>query len=248
MDGTGQRPTRPEPRAIDDSLLTRQSWKVFQIMAEFVEGFEHLATSRPSVSISGSVRTPVDTPDCALAEAIARQLSDAGFPVVSSCSPGIMEAANKGAYAGRSLSIGLNIDLPHGRSGNPFRDIALHFRHFCGRKVMLVKYASADVVPPSGFGALGELAEILTLIQTGKIRRIPVVLVKARFWHGLVESFRHALVATGTISESDLGPFVMVDKPEEVVDANFSRARGVWLRAVAESAQVALGPSRQEAL
>src|SRR5690554_4893989 len=205
----------------NDSLMTRESWKIFQIMAEFVEGFERLAQIKPSVSVFGSARTPPDHPYYKLAEDIARELSDSGFSVVSGGGPGIMEAANKGAYAGKSPSIGLNIQLPHEQVGNPYQDISLNFRHFFSRKVMFVKYASAYVVLPGGFGTLDELAEILTLVQTGKTRRIPIILVHAPFWKGLLDWFKDTLVAEGTINESDLDLYKVVDTPREVVDLIF---------------------------
>lgn len=201
----------------------RDSWKVFQIMAEFVEGFERLSELRPSVSIFGSARISPGDADgyYELAENIARQLSDAGFAVVSGGGPGIMEAANKGAHAGRSPSIGLNISLPHEQTANSYQDVSLSFRHFFSRKVMFVKYASAYVVLPGGFGTLDELAEILTLVQTGKTPRIPIILVGEPFWRGLVEWFRHSLVGQATISPEDLELFQIVDKPAQVVDAIF---------------------------
>ncbi|GMR08146.1 MAG: TIGR00730 family Rossman fold protein [Gammaproteobacteria bacterium] len=213
---------------INDTMLSRESWKIFQIMAEFVEGFERLARIRPSVSIFGSARTPLDSPYYKLTEDIARALSDAGFSVVSGGGPGIMEAANKGAYAGKSPSIGLNIQLPHEQSGNPYQDISLTFRHFFSRKVMFVKYAAAYVVLPGGFGTLDELAEILTLVQTRKTRRIPILLVHSPFWDGLIDWFKQTLVEEGTISAGDLDLFQVLDKPQEVVDAIFSHygARG----------------------
>jgi hypothetical protein len=206
---------------INDSQLTRESWKIFQIMAEFVEGFERLAQIKPSISIFGSARTATDDPYYRLAEEISRALSDAGFSVVSGGGPGIMEAANKGAFAGRSPSIGLNIRLPQEQSGNQYQDIALNFRHFFSRKVMFVKYASAYVVLPGGFGTLDELAEMLTLVQTGKSRRIPIILVHRPFWQGLIDWFRNTLVEEGTINPEDLDLFKVLDKPEEVVDAIF---------------------------
>ncbi|RMG31278.1 MAG: TIGR00730 family Rossman fold protein [Gammaproteobacteria bacterium] len=206
---------------IDDTQLTRESWKIFQIMAEFVEGFERLARIKPSVSIFGSARTPRDDPWYRKAEEIARRLSDAGFSVVSGGGPGIMEAANKGAQSGKSPSIGLNIQLPFEQSGNPYQDIALHFRHFFSRKVMFVKYASAYVVLPGGFGTLDELAEILTLVQTGKTRRIPIILVGSAFWRGLIDWFAHTLVPQGTISPEDLDLFLVLDEPKAVVEAIF---------------------------
>jgi uncharacterized protein (TIGR00730 family) len=207
---------------VNDTALTRESWKIFQIMAEFVEGFERLAPIKPSVSIFGSARTAPDHPHYKLAEDIARALSEAGFSVVSGGGPGIMEAANKGAFAGPSPSIGLNIMLPHEQVGNPYQDIALNFRHFFSRKVMFVKYASAYVVLPGGFGTLDELAEILTLVQTGKTRKIPIILVHKPFWDGLIGWFTDTLVKEGTISENDVDLFKVLDKPQEVVDAIFS--------------------------
>lgn len=206
---------------VNDTQLTRESWKIFQIMAEFVEGFERLARIKPSVSIFGSARTAPDAPDYILAENIARALSDAGFSVVSGGGPGIMEAANKGAQAGSSPSIGLNIQLPSEQFGNPYQDISLSFRHFFSRKVMFVKYAAAYVVLPGGFGTLDELAEILTLVQTGKTRRIPIILVNRPFWDGLIEWFKNTLIELGTISARDLDLFQVLDSPQEVVDAIF---------------------------
>lgn len=205
----------------DDAQLTRESWKIFQIMAEFVEGFERLAHIRPSVSLFGSARTPADHPWYRQAEAIALALSDAGFAVVSGGGPGIMEAANKGAFHGKSPSIGLNIQLPHEQVGNPYQNIALNFRHFFSRKVMFVKYASAYVVCPGGFGTLDELAEILTLVQTGKTRRIPIILVGSDYWQGLIDWFRDTLVTAGTIAADDLKLCQVIDTPEDVVNAIF---------------------------
>lgn len=207
---------------VNDAQLSRESWKIFQIMAEFVEGFERLAEIKPSVSIFGSARTTPDHPYYKLAEDIALALSDCGFSVVSGGGPGIMEAANKGAFAGRSPSIGLNITLPHEQVGNPYQDIALNFRHFFSRKVMFVKYASAYVVLPGGFGTLDEMAEILTLVQTGKTRRIPIILVHRPFWEGLVDWFRNSLVKEGTIDPEDIDLFQILDTPKEVVDAIFA--------------------------
>ncbi len=206
---------------INDSLMTRESWKIFQVMAEFVEGFERLAQIKPSASLFGSARTPPDHPWYALAEDTAYQLSEAGFSVVSGGGPGIMEAANKGAYRGKAPSIGLNIQLPMEQGGNPYQDISLNFRHFFSRKVMFVKYASAYVVLPGGFGTLDELAEILTLVQTGKTRRIPIILVNEEFWRGLVRWFQDVLVAQGTINAEDMDLFHVVEEPKQVVDAIF---------------------------
>lgn len=206
---------------INDSDLTRESWKVFQIMAEFVEGFEKLAAIKPSVSMFGSSRFKPDHPWYAIGEQTARLLSDAGFSVVSGGGPGLMEAFNKGACAGRSQSVGLNIHLPHEQAANAYQTISLYFRHFFSRKVMFVKYASAYVVLPGGFGTLDELAEILTLIQTGKSRQIPIILMNSTFWHGLIEWLKGTLVREGTIDPGDLRLFRVVDEPQQVVDAIF---------------------------
>lgn len=204
-----------------ETALTRESWKIFQIMAEFVEGFERLVTIKPSVSIFGSARTEPDHPLYLLTEEIGRELSNAGFSVVTGGGPGLMEAANKGAFAGKSPSIGLNIQLPHEQSANPYQDISLAFRHFFSRKVMFVKYASAYVVMPGGFGTLDELAEILTLIQTGKSRRIPVILVGADFWNGLLEWMKDQLLANGMINAEDMDLLSVVEEPQEVVEVLF---------------------------
>lgn len=217
-----QRHSHPSMQQMNDASLTRESWKIFQIMAEFVEGFERLAKIKPSVSIFGSARTPRDHPYYALAEEIALQLSDAGFSVVSGGGPGIMEAVNKGAFAGKSPSIGLNIVLPHEQSTNPYQDISLHFRHFFSRKVMFVKYASAYVVLPGGFGTLDEMAEILTLVQTGKTTRIPIILVHTPFWQGLLKWFEEVLVQERVINPEDMQLMQLVDSPKEVVDAIFA--------------------------
>jgi len=211
----------PGLKPIDDSMLSRESWKIFQIMAEFVEGFERLADISPSVSIFGSARTSPDDPYYKLAEQIAHELSNAGFSVVSGGGPGIMEAANKGAYQGKSPSVGLNIQLPHEQSGNEFQDIRLSFRHFFSRKVMFVKYASAYVVLPGGFGTLDELAEILTLVQTRKSRRIPIILVVSSFWEKLIDWFQTTLVDAGTINPGDLDLVTILDEPKDVVGAIF---------------------------
>jgi hypothetical protein len=203
------------------SKQKREAWKVFQIIAEFVDGFEQLSHVRPAVSLYGSARLDENHPDYQRAEAIALALSNAGFSVISGGGPGIMEAANKGAFKGSSSSIGLNIQLPHEQQSNPYQDISLNFRHFFARKVMFVKYASAYVVLPGGFGTLDELAEILTLVQTGKSRKIPIILVNKEFWEGLIEWFSNTLLATGTISEVDLELMQFCETPDEVLAAIF---------------------------
>ncbi len=223
---TNPSPPRPPPRPRNKQALSMESWKIFQIMAEFVEGYERLSSISPSVSMFGSARTAEDHTWYRLAEEISKQLSDAGFSVVTGGGPGIMEAGNRGAYQGKSPSIGLNIMLPHEQGGNAYQDVSLMFRHFFARKVMFVKHASAYVVLPGGFGTLDELAEILTLVQTGKTRPIPIILVGSEFWSGLVEWFRQTLVQQGTISAADMDLFMILDKPEQVVDAIFSHYEG----------------------
>lgn len=220
--------------------LTRESWRIFQIMAEFVEGFEKLCMIQPAVSIFGSARTPVDHPWYGLAEETARLLSDSGFSVVSGGGPGIMEAANKGAHQGKSPSVGVNIQLPHEQAPNPYQDISLNFRHFFARKVMFVKYASAYVVLPGGFGTLDELAEILTLVQTGKSRPIPIILADSRFWGGLLDWFRETLVGEGTISPEDMGLIQVLDRPEEIVDAIFAHYESRSLEPSEEEQEILL--------
>ncbi len=200
---------------------SQESWRVFGIMSEFVEATQRLSAIRPAVSIFGSARTPPDSPYYKLTEYIARLLSDAGFSVISGGGPGIMEAANKGAYHGKSPSVGLNIQLPHEQSTNGYQDISQSFRHFFARKYMFVRFANAYVVMPGGFGTLDELLEALTLIQTGKSRKIPIILVHEPFWRGMVEWFRTTLVNEKVISPEDMDLIQVIDKPEDVVEAIF---------------------------
>ena len=203
------------------TYTARESWRMFEIMAEFVEGTEKLAAIHPAVSIFGSARTPAYHPYYTLTEQIARKLSDAGFSVISGGGPGIMEAANKGAFAGKSPSVGLNISLPHEQNNNQYQDITLGFEHFFARKVMFVKYASAYVVMPGGFGTLDELMEALTLTQTGKTRKIPIILCHAPFWAGLLDWFKTTLVQEKMISPEDMDLIKVIDDPQAVVNAIF---------------------------
>jgi len=206
-------------KTINDSLMARESWKIFQVMAEFVEGYERLVHIPPSVSIFGSARLGPGHRWYDLTCKTAKALSEAGYSVVSGGGPGLMEAANKGAKEGPSLSVGLNIVLPNEENTNEFQDISIRFRHFFTRKVMFVKYASAYVVMPGGFGTLDELVEILTLIQTGKTRKIPVVLAVESYWRDLIKWFKNQMVAEGTIREEDLDLFQIADTPEQIVEA-----------------------------
>ena len=209
------------PELAEDTWSARESWRVFRIMSEFVEATERLSAIRPAVSIFGSARTPRDHPYFALGEDVARQLSDAGFSVISGGGPGLMEAVNRGAYHGRSPSVGLNIQLPHEQDSNLYQDISQTFRHFFARKVMFVKFATAWVILPGGFGTLDELFEALTLVQTGKTRRMPIILVHEPYWRGLLEWMRSTLVAQGMIDAADMNLIQIHDQPHDVVEAIF---------------------------
>ena len=211
-------PPHTEP---DRRWSARESWRMFGIMSEFVEAAEHLGHISPAVSMFGSSRVPAGHPYFMLAERIARQLSDAGFSVISGGGPGMMEAFNKGAYFGKSPAVGLNIELPREQSPNSYQNISLSFRHFFARKVAFVRFATAYVVLPGGFGTLDELLEALTLVQTGKIRRMPIILVHAPFWRGLIDWFREQLVAEGMIDPGDMDLVRLIDEPQQVVDAIF---------------------------
>ena len=210
------------------SQKARESWHLWGIISEFVESAERLSEIRPAVSIFGSARLSEDSPVYQQAMRIARKLSDAGFAVISGGGPGVMEAANRGAFDGRSPSVGLNIELPFEQHGNAYQDIALRFRHFFARKVAFVKYAAAYVVMPGGFGTLDELFEALTLIQTRKGRSMPIVLVGSDFWSGLLGWMNDTLVARGMIGAADVGLMKLVDDDDAVVEAifDFYEARG----------------------
>ena len=190
-------------------------------MAEFVEATERLADIRPAVSIFGSARAAPDSPYYRLAEDVSRRLSDAGFAVISGGGPGVMEASNKGAFAGRSPAIGLNIELPREQHANRYQDISMRFKHFFARKVMFVKFATAYVVLPGGYGTLDELFEALTLVQTGKTRRMPIILMHGPFWRGLLDWIRERLAGEGMIDPGDTGLLQVIDEPQAVVEAIF---------------------------
>ncbi len=194
-----------------------ETWSVFRIMSEFVEGFETLRELQPAVSVFGASALPPNSKYCLLAEKIARRLSDEGFAIITGGGPSVMEAANKGAKKGKSKSVGLNIDIPTEQRSNSFQDISLHFRYFFARKVMFVKYAVAFVIMPGGFGTLDELFEALTLIQTRKIFNFPVVLVGSEYWGGLIDWIVSSPIREGTLTNADLTLFSLTDDPEEVV-------------------------------
>ena len=210
-----------ESEALLQSASARESWRIFGIMSEFVEATERLAAIRPAVTMFGSARVAPGSHYYDLAERTSRLLSDSGFSVISGGGPGIMEAANKGAYFGKSPSVGLNIQLPHEQQTNPYQDISQTFRHFFARKYMFVRFASAYVVLPGGFGTLDELMEALTLIQTGKARKIPLILVCTAFWQGMFDWFTARLVEEKMVDPEDIELIQLIDEPEQVVEAIF---------------------------
>jgi uncharacterized protein (TIGR00730 family) len=201
-----------------DEFGPGETWRVFRIMSEFVEGFETLKDLGPAITIFGSARTRKDDWAYKATFNVAKMLAQRGFAIISGGGPGIMEAANRGARMGKNVSVGLNIKLPAEQKPNRYQDVSLTFRHFFARKVMFVKYASGYVIMPGGFGTLDEFFESLTLIQTGKIRRFPVVLMGRKYWEGLIRWMEQTLIEEGTISAADLNLFYLADHPEDAVE------------------------------
>jgi len=206
-----------ERQYIVDDLTIRDTWRMFLIMSEFVEGFEVLPDVYPAVSIFGSARSLPDSAAYKAAERISRLLVENGFHVISGGGPGVMEAANKGAAEAGGKSVGLHIHLPREQAPNTYANIRLDFKYFFIRKVMFVKYAVAYVILPGGFGTMDELFEALTLIQTKRIKAFPVILFDSRYWGGLVDWIKKVVLMEGAISEPDLEIFHVVDTPEEAV-------------------------------
>ncbi|MDF3076505.1 MAG: family Rossman fold protein [Sphingobacteriaceae bacterium] len=204
-------------------IKVTDSWQIFKIMAEFVDGFEKLAKIGPCVSIFGSARTPNDSKYYKLAEDIAAKLTERGYGVISGGGPGIMEAANKGAYEAGGKSVGLNIELPFEQFHNKYidRDKLLEFDYFFIRKVMFMKYSQGFIVLPGGFGTMDEMFEAITLIQTGKIARFPIVLVGSEYWKGLLDWVKSTMVENKTISPEDLNLYRLVDTAEEATEHIF---------------------------
>lgn len=205
-----------------NEIRTNDSWAIFKIMSEFVNGFERMGRIGPCVSIFGSARTKPDDPVYLLAEKIAFKISKAGYGVITGGGPGVMEAGNKGAHLGGGTSVGLNIELPFEQHFNPYidHDKNLQFDYFFVRKVMFVKYSQGFVVMPGGFGTLDELFEAITLIQTRKIGKFPIILVGTKFWSGLIEWIKEILLEQyQNISPKDLDLFKIVDTEDEVVEA-----------------------------
>ena len=222
-------PKPSDPQLVKRSQSSaREAWRMFEIIAEFVTATERLQAIQPAVAVFGSARMTPEHAYYRVAEDIARRLSEAGFAVISGGGPGIMEAVNKGAFEGSSPSVGLNIQLPNEQSENAFQDVSHTFQHFFARKVMFVKLSCAFVMMPGGFGTLDELMEVLTLVQTGKIRKVPVILVNSAYWKGLLDWIGGQVLADGMIGVDDPAILQVIDDPQAVVDAIFNHyhARG----------------------
>lgn len=207
---------------------TNDSWGIFKVMSEFVQGYDTLSRIGPCVSIFGSARTQENHKYYILAQEIAKKLAQRGYGIISGGGPGIMEAANRGAQEGKGPSVGLNIDLPFEQKPNPYidSDKSMDYDYFFVRKVMFIKYSQGFVVMPGGFGTLDELFESLTLIQTLKIGRFPIILVGTDYWGGLIEWIKNVMLSEGNIKEEDLNLFKLVDTAEEaasLIDEFYSK-------------------------
>lgn len=202
-----------------DETITKDSWMVFKVMAEFVDGYEKLAKIGPCVSLFGSARLKPESKYYEMAVEIAEKITKLGFGIITGGGPGIMEAGNKGAFNAKGKSIGLNIDLPFEQHFNPYinKSYSMNFDYFFVRKVMFIKYSQGFVVMPGGFGTLDELTEAMTLIQTNKIGKFPIVLVGSKFWSGLLEWFKATLLEEGMIAADDLDLYRVVDTADEAV-------------------------------
>jgi len=212
--------------SVIDDFKGNQSWRIFRIISEFTEGFEKLSVVRDAISIFGSARLKPDHPYYLKTVELATLLSQNGFAIITGGGPGIMEAANKGAYQENQLSVGLNIELPMEQNPNPYQDISLNFRYFFVRKVMFVRYSMGYVCMPGGFGTLDEFFEALTLMQTHKIYPLPLVLFGCEFWGGLMDWIKTTLIDYETISPEDLDLIKVTDDPQKVLD--FMRAHRTW--------------------
>lgn len=208
----------PEKQYLVNELTLKDTWRLFHILAEFVEGFEVMPEAYPAVSIFGSARIKPNSPIYKDTVKIAKLLVENGFNIISGGGPGVMEAANKGAAEAGGKSVGLHIELPKEQKPNPYANVRLKFKYFFIRKVMFVKYAVAYVIMPGGYGTLDELFEALTLIQTNRIRPFPVILMGSNFWNGLIHWLKDTLVNEKTLSLEDLNIFQVVDRPEEAVE------------------------------
>jgi uncharacterized protein (TIGR00730 family) len=199
-------------------FLETDTWRALRILSEFVEGFDALAHVGPAVTVFGSARTPRDHPVYDQARTIGRKLAEAGYAVITGGGPGTMEAANRGCREGGGLSIGCNIELPHEQGLNEYVDLGVEFRYFFARKTMFVKYADGFVILPGGFGTMDELFEALTLIQTGKVRHFPVVMIGSAYWAGLLDWMRGTLLAAGSVAQADLDLLHVTDDLDDAVE------------------------------
>lgn len=205
----------PEPA---DDYKASDSWRVFRIMGEFVDGFDNLAVITRGVSIFGSARTKETEPMYIAARETGKLLAEAGFEVITGGGPGIMEAANRGAFEVGGVSVGCNIELPFEQAANPYQTKSLSFQYFFVRKTMFIKYSNAYVIFPGGFGTMDELFEALTLIQTKKIRNFPVVLFGSTYWKGLLSWISSTMIYEGNISPEDMSLIYLTDSPQDTVD------------------------------
>jgi len=205
----------PEP---EDEYKTSDSWRVFRIMSEFVTGFDNMATITRGVSVFGSARTHQDDPNYIAAMETGKLLAEAGFEVITGGGPGIMEAANRGAFAAGKVSVGCNIELPFEQVANPYQTKSLTFKYFFVRKTIFIKYSNAYIIFPGGFGTMDELFEALTLIQTRKIRNFPVVLFGSQYWQGLLAWLSSMMLNEKNINAEDLGLIYLTDSPKDAVD------------------------------
>ena len=220
----GDLPLHELRKAQRDAALSRETWKLFKILSEFVDGFETMSKVGPGVSIFGSARTKPDAPHYQMAQRVAAGIVRAKMAVITGGGPGIMEAANKGAYEAAGKSVGLNIILPFEQKPNPYQSHAIDFHYFFVRKVMFVKYSTAFIVFPGGFGTMDELFESLTLIQTRKVQPFPVVLFDSKFWNPMVDWIKTTMRDEyKTISPEDLDLFTVTDDPDEAVNTVVSR-------------------------
>ncbi|MEW6102125.1 MAG: TIGR00730 family Rossman fold protein [Candidatus Omnitrophota bacterium] len=213
------KPNMSRNRIIKDDFTSEDTWRIFRIMSEFVDGFEVLSKVGKAVSIFGSSRTKPGTKYFKLAEEIAYLLAKEGYAIITGSGPGLMEAANRGARRAKGKSIGLNIQIPSEQKPNNYVDMLLDFRYFFVRKVMFVKYAKAFVILPGGYGTLDEFTEAINLIQTERIKKFPVVLFNREYWKGMVDWLKTVVLNNGNISKEDLNIFTVVDSPKEVVGA-----------------------------
>ncbi|MCX5807933.1 MAG: TIGR00730 family Rossman fold protein [Proteobacteria bacterium] len=207
-----------EKQYVIDEITVKDTWRLFHIMAEFVEGFENLADIEPAVSIFGSARCQKNDPVYEKAFKLSKLLGKNGFNVITGGGGGVMEAANRGAKEAGAKSVGINIELPFEQKPNPYTNVKLSFRYFFVRKVMFLKYAMAYIIMPGGFGTLDECFEAITLIQTKKVKPFPVILVDSAYWKGLIDWVQSTLLPMSKISKEDMGIIKIMDEPEEVVD------------------------------